>query len=56
MSIQACMGGWCRRRTGCEHYVNPTSRKTAEPAENLCRRQAADVFVPLSAVRAGVPA
>lgn len=49
--IEPCAGGWCLRRTGCEHYVNPTDR--TEPAERLCKRQGPDHFVPLGALKRG---
>ncbi len=32
--ILPCMGGWCRVRSGCAHYVAPSSRE--QPAERLC--------------------
>ncbi len=32
-ALVACMGGWCRRRAACLHYL-PGS--TAEPVERLC--------------------
>jgi hypothetical protein len=33
---QACLGGFCPRRTSCVRYVCPQSRQ--EPAERLCKQ------------------
>lgn len=53
--IQACMGGFCPRRTSCSHYLKPS--ETAEPSERLCKRGGPDMYAPLAApVRQGVPA
>ena len=54
--IQACLGGFCPRRTSCQHYVNPTTR--LEPSERLCKRGGPDHYEPLGAPvkREGVPA
>ena len=30
-----CMGGWCRQRASCAHYVAPPV-PGREPAERLC--------------------
>ena len=29
----ACMGGWCRERNGCAHYLSQDAR---DPVERLC--------------------
>jgi hypothetical protein len=31
--MRACLGGWCTRRAGCEHYH---AADRSEPAERLC--------------------
>jgi hypothetical protein len=35
MSLVPCMGGWCKRREACAHYVAPTL-PGREPSERLC--------------------
>ena len=30
-----CMGGWCRRRDECAHYIGPHAHGL-KPAERLC--------------------
>jgi hypothetical protein len=35
MTTQSCMGGWCRERERCAHYL---ARDRREPAERLCPR------------------
>jgi hypothetical protein len=32
--IQPCMGGFCGRRSGCQHYEEPVDQ--LDPAERLC--------------------
>lgn len=34
MSVVPCMGGWCRKREGCDHYH--ARSETLQPAERLC--------------------
>ena len=35
MSIVQCMGGWCMKRTSCEHYVVDATPGRA-PVERMC--------------------
>ena len=30
--MTSCMGGWCKRREGCAHYIE----RGADPVERLC--------------------
>jgi hypothetical protein len=40
--VQACLGGWCRERERCAHYVE--ADRYDEPAERLCPR---DTTIPM---------
>ena len=47
----ACMGGWCRRRNGCEHYAAADRR---EPAERLCAPGRDGVLAPAAVAETAI--
>ena len=39
MTFKACLGGFCKLRSQCEHHENPDNRESDDdPAERLCDR------------------
>lgn len=41
MATASCMGGWCRRRDSCAHYVTDDRRV---PVERLCEPGQSDAY------------
>jgi hypothetical protein len=45
--VIACMGGWCRQRDKCAHYLLPPHPPQENPAERLCSLGKTDSFIPV---------